>query len=407
MSERADIRGEDEDVAVVEAEVTAVRARATTRSRAAPEPATRPATRSSARGVRRVRYAVVGLGHIAQNAVLPAFAHAKRNSELSALVSDDPDKLAELGRRYGVEALYSYEDFDACLDGGKVDAVYIALPNSLHRPCAVRAAEHGIHVLCEKPLAVTTEDCDAMIEAAQRSRVRLMTAYRLHFERANMRAVELARSGRLGELRLFNAMFTMQVHEDDIRLKHELGGGTLHDIGIYCINAARYLFRDEPTEVIALSEQGTDPRFAEVDEMTAAAMRFPGDRIATFACSFGATDVSAYRLVGTDGQLRLDPAFSSSGERRMHLTARGRSSSRTFPPVDQFAPELLHFSDCVLENRAPQPSGEEGRTDVRIIEALLRSAATRRPVSLELDPPPSRPTEDQVEFQPHEFETGR
>jgi glucose-fructose oxidoreductase len=347
-----------------------------------------------------VRYAVVGLGHIAQNAILPAFAHAKRNSELAALVSDDPAKLKALGRRYDIEARYSYEAYDACLRSGDIDAVYIALPNSLHRPYAVRAAEMGVHVLCEKPLAVTAEDCEAMIEAARRSQIRLMTAYRLHFERANMRAVELVKSGRLGEPRLFTSTFTMQVRDGDIRLKRETGGGTLYDIGVYCINAARYLFRAEPTEVVAVSAQSDDPRFSEVDEMTAAALRFPGDRIATFTCSFGAADVSAYRLVGTEGSVRVDPAYTYSGERRMSVTVKGRTSERTFPAVDQFAPELLHFSDAILERRRPEPAGEEGLADVRIIEALYRSAATRKPETVSVQPPKSRPTAEQVIERP-------
>lgn len=352
------------------------------------------------RAKRRVRYAVVGLGHIAQNAALPAFIHAKRNSELAALVSDDPVKLKVMGRRYGIEARYSYEDYDSCLASGDIDAVYIALPNSLHREYAVRAAARGVHVLCEKPLAVTAEDCEAMIEAARRGRVRLMTAYRLHFERANMRAVELVTSGRLGEPRLFTSTFTMQVRDGDIRLKRATGGGTLYDIGIYCINAARYLFRSEPTEVVAVSAQGDDPRFTEVDEMTAAALRFPGDRIATFTSSFGAADVSAYRLVGTEGSLRLDPAYGYSGERRLSVTIKGRKSERTFAPADQFAPELLHFSDAILHRRRLGPAGDEGLADVRIIEALYRSAATRKPVPVNIESPKSRPSVDQVIERP-------
>lgn len=330
----------------------------------------------------RVRYAVVGLGHIAQAAVLPAFQHAGENSELAALVSDDPVKLRTLGRRYGVKALYSYDRYDAMLKGGVVDAVYIALPNSLHGDFAARAAFAGVHVLCEKPLAMTETECVRMIEAARERRVKLMTAYRLHFEDANMEAVDIARSGRIGEPRLFSSVFSQQVRPGDIRLRSDLGGGALWDMGIYCINAARYLFRAEPEEVSALSLSGPDPRFREVDEMTSASMRFPGDRVANFVSSFGAADVSSYRIVGTKGDLVCEPAYEYVGDLKHVLTVAGKSRERTFPARDQFAPELVYFSDCILEDEDPEPSGEEGLADVRVIEALYRSARERRPIKL-------------------------
>src|ERR1043166_7437463 len=188
---------------------------------------------------KQVRYAVVGLGHIAQVAVLPAFGNARRNSRLGALVSGDPVKLEELGAKYHVDPRYSYERYDEMLKSGEVDAVYIATPNSLHAEYAIRAAQAGLHVLVEKPMAVTEEQCERMAEAARTAGVKLMVAYRLHFERANLEAIEVARSGRIGEPRIFTSTFTMQVEPGNIRLQHALGGGTLYDIGIYCINAAR------------------------------------------------------------------------------------------------------------------------------------------------------------------------
>src|SRR3954465_924920 len=202
---------------------------------------------------KQVRYAVVGLGHIAQVAVLPAFGNARRNSRLAALVSGDPVKLEELGAKYRVDQRYSYERYDEMLKRGDVDAVYIATPNSLHAEYAVRAAQAGMHVLVEKPMAVTEEQCELMAKAARDAHVKLMVAYRLHFERANLEAIEVARSGRIGEPRLFNSTFTMQVVPGNIRVRSELGGGTLYDIGIHCINAARGLFREEPIEVRAMA----------------------------------------------------------------------------------------------------------------------------------------------------------
>ncbi|WP_447598223.1 Gfo/Idh/MocA family protein [Nitrospira sp. Nam80] len=331
-----------------------------------------------------VRYAIVGLGHIAQVAVLPAFAHAKKNSHLTALVSDDPIKLKQVGGMYRVPYAYSYEEFDKCLHEGHIDAVYIALPNSLHCDYAVRAAKAGIHVLCEKPMAVTEQECRRMITAAEHGHVKLMTAYRLHLEEGNMKTVQLAQSGKLGNLRLFNSVFSMQVREGDIRVQKELGGGTLYDLGVYCINAARYVFQENPTSVSAFSVGGTDKRFREVDEMTAALLHFPGDRLATFICSFGATDVSAYEIVGTNGRARLDPAYEYVGPLKQHVTIEGKEQSREFVARDQFAAELLYFSDCVLQDKEPEPSGLEGLIDVQIVQALYRSAKTGRPVKLSL-----------------------
>jgi predicted dehydrogenase len=331
---------------------------------------------------KKVRYAVVGLGHISQVAVLPAFAHATQNSELTALVSDDPLKLKKLGRKYHADLTFSYDRYDDCLRSGQVDAVYIALPNNLHREYAIRAARAGIHVLCEKPMAITEKDCEAMIRSAEKNKVKLMIAYRLHFEEANLKAVEIVQSGKLGEPRFFSSTFTMQVREGNIRLEKELGGGTLYDIGIYCINAARYLFQAEPTEVVAFSATRRDKRFKEIDEMTSAILRFPEERLACFTVSFGSSDVSAYQVVGTDGVLRVDPAYEYIGELRHELTIGGKTRERTFAKRDQFAPELIYFSKCIRKGLVPEPSGIEGLADVRIIRALYRSAETGKPVNL-------------------------
>jgi glucose-fructose oxidoreductase len=337
--------------------------------------------KNPSRAKRKIRYAVVGLGYIAQIAVLPAFAKAT-NSELVALVSDDEIKLKKLSKKYKVPLTYSYLDYDSCLASGEVDAVYIALPNSMHHDYAVRACRAGVHVLCEKPLAVTESDCQEMINIADENDVKLMVAYRLHFEEANLKAIELAQSGKLGEIRAFNSVFTMQVKERDIRLQKELGGGTLYDIGIYCINAARNIFRAEPVEVFAFSANNREKRFEEVDEMTSAILRFPEERLASFTASFGAADISAYQIVGTKGNLRVDPAYEHGDDLKHQLTITSKTRERTFSKRDQFAPELLYFSDCVRNGQSPEPSGWEGLADVRIIRALYRSAASGEPIQL-------------------------
>jgi glucose-fructose oxidoreductase len=224
-----------------------------------------------------------------------------------------------------------------------------------------------------------------MIRAAEENGVKLMVAYRLHFEEANLKAIDLVQSGKIGDARLFSSVFCMQVKEGDIRLgPRELGGGTLYDIGIYCINAVRNLYGAEPMEVVAFSSNNGDPRFRECEEMTSAILRFPGrERLASFTCSFGAADVSTYQVVGTKGELTMNPAFEYAGQLVQQVTVDGRTRKRTFPKRDQFAPELISFSDCILTGASPEPSGWEGLADVRVIRALYRSADTGAPVILE------------------------
>jgi predicted dehydrogenase len=336
---------------------------------------------NGARENRQIRYAVVGLGGIAQIAVLPAFRHAA-NSKLAALVSGDPTKQKKLAEKYQVKNVYSYQQYDACLNSGEIDAVYIALPNHMHADFSIAAARAGVHILCEKPMAVTETECQDMIEAAREAGVKLMIAYRLHFEEGNLEAVRIANSGQLGEVRVFNSTFTQQVHEGNVRLSASSGGGTLEDMGIYCINAARYLFRSEPTEVFAFSSRDSDRRFKEVDEMTSAILRFPDDRLASFTSSFGADPVSSYTLVGAKGSLRVEPGYEYQTEIKHYFTTKGKTKQRVFRQRDQFAPELVYFSDCILNNGEPEPSGEEGLADVRIIQALRKSADLNAPVKL-------------------------
>jgi len=360
----------------------------------------------SAKG--KIRYAVVGLGWIAQEDVLPAFATKCENSELSAFISEDPVKIEALSQKYGVRHSYSYNEFEKCLNSGEIDAVYIALPNHLHCEYTVRAAKAGVHVLCEKPMAVTEEECEQMIRAAHDHNIKLMIAYRLHFDKANMEAVEIAKSGQLGDVRIFNSVFTQQVVEGNVRLeKIAIGGGTVYDMGVYCINAVRYLFQDEPTEVFAVSANNGEKRFEQIDEMTSAILKFPGERLATFTSSFGAAPVSTFQIVGTQGDLRMDSAYSYQGELKQQITINGQTQERSFPSGDQFAAEITYFSDCLLTDKEPEPSGVEGLADIRIIQSLYQSARTGKPVQLWEFKRQHRPTAAQViqrpETQPPEL----
>jgi predicted dehydrogenase len=350
----------------------------------------------------KIRYAVVGLGHIAQTAVLPAFKNAKRNSKLVALVSGDNDKLKRLGERYKVEKRYLYSQFEECLRRGEVDAVYIATPNSYHRNIMETAAKYGVHVLCEKPMAVTSEDCLSMISESEKNKIQLMIAYRLHFESANLHAIRLAHSKKIGDLKIFNSIFTFQVKDPhNIRLEEvEKGGGPLYDIGLYCINTARNLFKAEPLEVFAMSGNSRDTRFKHVDETISCVLKFSEGRMATFSISFGAFSAADFDLIGSKGRLRLEKAYEYSTTMTLKTYEDKKVIIRKYPKRDQFAPELLYFSECIQKKKKPEPSGEEGLIDVKIIEALLLSIDLGSPISMEEIHKKIRPTDSQKITRP-------
>ncbi len=330
----------------------------------------------------QVRFAVVGLGHFAQTAILPAFGNVSENAKLSAIVTGDKEKSASLSDRYNVSA-YSYDDYDRLMQSGDIDAVYIAVPNSEHRKYTERAARNGIHVLCEKPLAHTAEDAVAMVRACETAKVLLMTAYRLHFEEGNLQAIEAIRTGRIGDAKLFSSIHTMQVEPDNIRVDQSLGGGPLEDIGIYCINAARYLFRAEPEDVVAFEARSKDPRFHEVPESVSVTMRFSSGRLASFLCGFSESKVSEYQVVGTDGILTMNPAYTWHDDIRQTITLGEEQTTAVFEHRDQIAAEILYFANCIQNDEIPEPSGREGLIDVRIMEAIRVSCSSRRAVRIE------------------------
>ena len=224
------------------------------------------------------------------------------------------------------------------------------------------------------------------MRAAERHKTMVMVAYRLHFEEANLRAIEIVNSGKIGEPRIFNSQFTMQARPENVRLDEELGGGALYDIGIYCINAARYLFRAEPIEVFAAVASSSDKRFAVVDEMVSAVMRFPDSRLAAFTCSFGAAHTSRYRGDRHQGRPRGIAGLQLYRRACASADAPRENYPAQFAKRDQFAALLVYFSNCILHRQQPEPSAAEGTIDVAIIEALTRSAKNGKPVKVKVLP---------------------
>jgi predicted dehydrogenase len=344
----------------------------------------------------KIRYAVAGLGWITQESVLPGFKNATKNSELVALITDDSEKARKLSKEYDVAQTASYDGYDQLLRSGSIDAVYVALPNNLHADLTIRAARASVQVLCEKPMASSVEECDSMTHACEEHAVKLMIAYRLHFEPGNLKAIEIVNSGQIGEPRFFSSVFGQQVPEGNIRLEKSLDGGPLMDMGVYCINAARYLFRSEPEEVVAFG--GTikgDPRFTEIHEMAAAILRFPGERLASFTSSLGSASVDTYTVVGTKGDLRVTPGYGYHDERDLIRTVEGKERKETFKRLDQFGAELVYFSQCILDNTTPEPGGLEGTADIRVIEAILKSMRSGHAVRLAQSEATRHPGKDQ------------
>lgn len=322
----------------------------------------------------KIRYAVVGAGWISQAAFMPG-VKSTGNSVLTAIVTGDSTKAETLGRQYGIERAYHYDAYLAALDSRGVDAIYLALPNWQHRQFAVPALERGIHVLLEKPMATTEEDCRAISEAARRGGAKLMIAYRLHFEPGTLEAMRIAQSGALGRVASFSSTFTQHVELGNHRAQNGYWSGPVPDMGTYPINAVRNLFRAEPTDVMAWGSETLGFGFHDTVGVT---MRFPENRLAQFTVAYGLNSVDEYRVVGEDGTLRVSPGYALNKGLHHTLTVGESTTESAFRQIDQFAGETAYFSDCILNDRDPEPDGEEGLLDVRVLTAIERALATGR-----------------------------
>lgn len=350
--------------------------------------------------MKKIRYAVVGAGWISQIAFMPGVEQTG-NSEMTAIVSGNRANAEKLAKFYGIPHVVAYEDYDAMLRQGLVDAVYIALPNSQHADFAIRAAEAGVHALVEKPLAVSVAECEAMIAAAEKAGVWLMTAYRLHNEPGTVEVIDRIRQGAIGDPRFFSSLFSFQIPPGNHRLKAEHWGGPLQDLGVYCLNAVRHAFGSEPIEAVAMSSRGqSDPRFAEVDGTIATLLRFEGGRTAHFTASFGGGEIDMYRIVGTEGEIEMQPGFRFENTMKMRLLRGNELTERTFPTTDHFSGMTAYFSDCILRGIRPEPDGGDGLNDVRALLAIEAAARTGQPQKIVSAPRPRHPAPDMVRLFP-------
>ena len=343
----------------------------------------------------RIRYAVIGGGQIAQQAFMPGMARAS-NSMLAALVTGDPQKARRLATQYDIPA-YHYDDLPELIHSGDIDAVYLATPNALHRRYAVPVLEAGLHLLVEKPMATSVEDCEAMLEAQKRGGGRLMVAYRLHCEPGTVELISRCRNGDFGHLMAFTSIFGQNFSEANHRGHSGYWSGPVPDMGTYPLNAVRNLFAREPLEVHAVGSR-TPGRGFNFDDTVSVTLRFAEGQLAHFLVSYACAPVENFTLAGDRGSVLATPCFMFGPTIGITYTTtiNGRKETRRHDPVEQFGGEIFYFSECILNGHDPEPDGDEGLRDVRVLAAIERALLTGKPQALPPMPPARVALPDQV-----------
>jgi predicted dehydrogenase len=329
---------------------------------------------------RKLGYAICGLGGLSSQQIAPALQKTA-NCRLTAVITDTPAKAASWKAQYNIadRGIYTYDTMHRMADNPDIDVVYIVTPNALHLDHALAAAKAGKHVFCEKPLEISVERCQKMIAAVRAANRMLGVAYRCQFEPHHLECMRIARSKELGALKVIDAYFGYNTEPNVWRLKRELaGGGPLMDVGIYALQATRYLTGEEPIWVSATTTRGDPTRFSEVEESVLWQARFPSGAISHCGASYNSAPVGYVRGIAEHGWFGLDPAFFYDGIRGM----RSDGKPLDFPSIDQFAAEMDDFAQCILQKKPSKVSGEEGLRDVKIMTAIYESARIGKPVDL-------------------------
>lgn len=317
----------------------------------------------------KIRWGVLGTSNIARAAVLPAIQHSS-NGELVGVASRDTQRAHDFAAKLTIPM--SYGSYDALLAANDVDAVYIPLPNSLHREWAVKAAEAKKHVLCEKPLAMNSAECAEMDSAARRNGVKLMEAFMYRFHPQTQKVLDLVRTSAIGDLRFIHSAFTFRVtNPANIRLQPELGGGSLMDVGCYCVNISRTIAGQEPVEVQAYANWGS----TGVDDQMICNLRFGNGLLAQFDCALTLGRREFYQLVGTEGTIDVPVAFLPGDDKTTIGLRQGRNERLLeISGVDEYRLMVEHFASCVLNDEPARYPPAEAAANMRTIEALYRSA---------------------------------
>jgi predicted dehydrogenase len=269
----------------------------------------------------------------------------------------------------------SYGSYDELLSANDVDAIYIPLPNSLHREWTIKAAEAKKHVLCEKPLAMNAAECADMDGAARRNGVKLMEAFMYRFHPQTLKVLDLVRTAAIGDIRLIHSAFTFRVtNPANIRLQLELGGGSLMDVGCYCVNIARTISGREPTDVQAYASWSS----TGVDDQMIGNLQFSNGLLAQFDCSLTLSRREFYQVVGTDGTIDVPLAFlPGTAQTTVRLRQKQKEELYEIPGVDEYRLMVEHFARCVLYEEPLRYPPAEAAANMRVIEALYRSARHR------------------------------
>jgi len=334
---------------------------------------------------KKTGWAIVGLGSLAINQILPAFYECDK-SKVVALVSGHPDKAAKLAARYNVNPknIYNYQNYDSLRDNPEVDIIYIVLPNSMHAEYTIRGLKAGKHVLCEKPMANTPADCEAMIKAAKDANRKLMIAYRCQYEPFNREMIRMAREKELGQVKAITSEHGFNIGDPtQWRLNRAMaGGGSLMDIGIYSLNAARFVTGEEPVEISAMTfSTPGDPRFKEVEETIDFHLRFPSGIIANCTSTYGYASQCRLTATTPDGWFELLPDMYYTGL-RMFVHRDNKVEEVILPQKDHFASEMEHMSECVMNDKTPLTPGEEGLRDINLIMKIYEAAQTGKTVKV-------------------------
>lgn len=318
---------------------------------------------------KKVRWGVISTANIGRWAVNPAI-QASANGELGAVASRSKATARAFAKQWNIPVSYgSYEELLADED---IDAVYIPLPNSLHREWSIKSMEAGKHVLCEKPLGLTKAECLDMDAASHANGVTFMEAFMYRFHPRTEQVLQMIRDGVVGELKMIQSTFTFRLkHPDNIRLDPELGGGALMDVGCYCVNISRTAAGAEPVEVQALATKSA----SGVDDMLAGSMRFANDVIASFQCGLNTHRRESYEIGGTDAYLKVADAFlPGKGEVVIEEYREDIAPIiHTIEGVDEYQCMVEHFANCVLHGTSPLYTAAEAALNMHVIEALYAS----------------------------------
>jgi predicted dehydrogenase len=340
---------------------------------------------TSAPSDRKLGFAFVGLGGFALGQLMPSISKTK-HCRIAALVSGSPTKAARTARRYKVPetSVYSYENYDQIAQNPDVDVIYIVLPTGMHAEYTIRAAKAGKHILCEKPMAVSAAECQQMIDACKQADRKLMIGYRVRYDPFNQTAIKMCRDGSMGRIIHISSDHGFPMGDPNAwRLNKKLaGGGALLDIGIYALNACRYLAGEDPIEITAQTyTPKDDPRFQQVEDGCVWTMKFPSGILSTCSTSYTYANQNRYRVVGTEGWFEAEPG-TAYNDNRMYVSRGWQVQERKIEQVNQFAAEMDHFAECILQNKQPLTPGEEGLADLRVIDAIYESANTGKTVKL-------------------------